>query len=78
MISNIKRPLFNERVMVMTVKKYSLKKSGNIHLSPHFTVKEFACHDGSDTDPNPDTVINGKKLIFNQDGTVTWVASPLS
>ena len=33
----------------MTVKKYSLKKSGNIHLSPHFTVKEFACHDGSDT-----------------------------
>lgn len=33
----------------MTVKKYSLKKSGNIHLSPHFTVKEFACHDGFDT-----------------------------
>ena len=33
----------------MTVKKYSLKKSGNLHLSPHFTVKEFACHDGSDT-----------------------------
>lgn len=33
----------------MTVKKYSLKKSGNIHLSPHFTVNEFACHDGSDT-----------------------------
>ena len=33
----------------MTVKKYSLKKGGNIHLSPHFTVKEFACHDGSDT-----------------------------
>ena len=32
----------------MTVKKYSLKKSGNIHLSPHFTVKEFACSDGSD------------------------------
>lgn len=33
----------------MTVKKYSLKKSGNIHLSPHFTVKEFASHDGADT-----------------------------
>lgn len=33
----------------MTVKKYSLKKSGDLHLSPHFTVKEFACHDGSDT-----------------------------
>ena len=32
----------------MTVKKYSLKKSGNLHLSPHFTVKEFACSDGSD------------------------------
>lgn len=32
----------------MTVKKYSLKKSGNIHLSPHFTVREFACSDGSD------------------------------
>lgn len=33
----------------MTVKKYSLKKNGDLHLSPHFTVKEFACHDGSDT-----------------------------
>ena len=33
----------------MTVKKYSLKKSGDLHLSPHFTVREFACHDGSDT-----------------------------
>ena len=33
----------------MTVKKYSLKKSGNLRLSEHFTVREFACHDGSDT-----------------------------
>lgn len=33
----------------MTVKKYSLKKNGDLHLSPHFTVREFACHDGSDT-----------------------------
>ena len=33
----------------MTVKKYSLKKSGNLRLSEHFTVREFACNDGSDT-----------------------------
>lgn len=33
----------------MTAKKYSLKKNGDLHLSPHFTVREFACHDGSDT-----------------------------
>lgn len=32
----------------MSVKTYSIKRDGNIHLSPHFTVKEFACSDGSD------------------------------
>lgn len=30
------------------VKEYSLKKDGETYLSPHFKVKEFACHDGSD------------------------------
>lgn len=28
---------------------YSLKKQGKLYLSKHFQVKEFACHDGSDT-----------------------------
>lgn len=32
----------------MTVKKYSLKKHGSTKLSEHFTVREFACSDGSD------------------------------
>ena len=32
-----------------TVKVYSLAKDGNKALSPHFKVKEFACHDGTDT-----------------------------
>ena len=31
------------------VKTYSLKKDGNKYLSKNFQVKEFACHDGSDT-----------------------------
>lgn len=35
--------------MVMTVKKYSLARDGNVKLSEHFTVKEFASHDGADT-----------------------------
>lgn len=30
------------------VKEYSLKKDGDTYLSPHFKVKEFACHNGSD------------------------------
>ena len=33
----------------MAVKRYSVKKDGEMALSPHFKVKEFACKDGSDT-----------------------------
>lgn len=33
----------------MTVKKYSVKKSGDARLSGNFRVKEFASHDGADT-----------------------------
>ena len=39
----------------MSIKTYSLKKSGSTKLSEHFSVKEFACSDGSDEiriDPN--------------------------
>lgn len=32
----------------MSIKTYSLKKSGSTKLSEHFSVKEFACSDGSD------------------------------
>ena len=32
-----------------TVKVYSLAKDGSKQLSAHFKVREFACHDGSDT-----------------------------
>ena len=31
------------------VKSYSLKKDGEMKLTKHFKVKEFACKDGSDT-----------------------------
>ena len=31
------------------VKAYSLKKDGDMNLTAHFKVKEFACQDGSDT-----------------------------
>jgi hypothetical protein len=33
----------------MAVKTYSLKKDGETSLSTNFKVKEFKCHDGSDT-----------------------------
>lgn len=33
----------------MSLKTYSLKKDGNTKLSINFTVREFACNDGSDT-----------------------------
>lgn len=33
----------------MSVIQYSVKKQGNVKLSANFTVKEFACKDGSDT-----------------------------
>lgn len=32
-----------------SVKVYSLAKDGSKQLSAHFKVREFACHDGSDT-----------------------------
>ena len=32
-----------------TVKVYSKAKDGSRQLSAHFKVREFACHDGSDT-----------------------------
>ena len=31
------------------VRVYSREKDGSVTLSPHFKVREFACHDGSDT-----------------------------
>lgn len=32
----------------MSIRTYSLKKDGSTKLSEHFTVREFACSDGSD------------------------------
>ena len=31
------------------IKMYSVKADGNLSLSKNFKVKEFKCHDGSDT-----------------------------
>lgn len=33
----------------MAVKKYSIKRSGDKYISVHFKVKEFQCHNGTDT-----------------------------
>ena len=33
----------------MSVKTYRVSREGETLLSPHFRVREFACHDGSDT-----------------------------
>lgn len=34
--------------MAVQVNAYSCKKDGSKHLTAHFTVREFACNDGSD------------------------------
>lgn len=34
--------------MSYDVRVYSLKNEGNVYVTPHFRVREFACNDGSD------------------------------
>jgi len=45
--------------MIM-LKQYSLRLSGSKKLTPHLSVREFACHDGSDailiSDPLPEVL----------------------
>lgn len=53
---------------------YSLKKDGEIQLSDHFKVKEFACKDGSDEIKISDKLITALETIrnyFNKSVTIS-------
>lgn len=59
----------------MAVRVYSLKLDGDKFISPHFRIREFACHDGSDLIKIDDrlpllledirTLFDGAKLTIN-------------
>jgi hypothetical protein len=58
----------------MSVKTYSVKKQGSVKLSTNFTVKEFACKDGSDTvliDDELVTLLQKIRTYFNKSLTIT-------
>ena len=58
----------------MTIKAYSKKKDGNTKLTQNFTVKEFACTDGSDPifiDSELVTVLQKIRTHFGKSVTIT-------
>ncbi len=58
----------------MAIKIYSLKKDGGTKLSEHFTVREFACSDGSDEikiDPNLVTYLEKIRQHFGKSVRIT-------
>lgn len=50
------------------VNKYSIKANGNLKLSNNFTVREFACKDGSDTVLIDSTLVDLLQKIRNHFG----------
>ena len=54
-----------------TVKVYSLAKDGGKQLSAHFKVREFACHDGSDT------IFVSDVLVRTLESSRTHIGKPL-
>lgn len=59
----------------MATKTYSLCKDGNKKLSTNFSVKEFACKDGSDTILISDELVNILQLIRNHFGNPITINS---
>ena len=57
------------------VKVYSKAKEGNIKLSKNFTVKEFACSDGTDTVFISLTLVNLLQKIRNHFGKAVIINS---
>ncbi len=55
------------------IKEFSLKRDGNIYITPHFQVREFACKDGSDKIIIYTEVVElaeNARCFFNARGTV--------
>ena len=55
------------------IKEFSLKRDGNLQLSEHFKVKEFACKDGSDKVLIDIDLVNKLEIIrqyFNRPTTI--------
>lgn len=59
----------------MAVKTYSLAKDGSKKLSEHFTVKEFACRDGSDTVLIDTKLVDILEKIRVYYGLPVWITS---
>ena len=57
------------------VKVYSKAKEGNVQLSKNFTVKEFACSDGTDTVFISLTLVNLLQKIRNHFGKAVIINS---
>ena len=57
------------------VKVYSKAKEGNVRLSKNFTVKEFACSDGTDTVFISLTLVNLLQKIRNHFGKAVIINS---
>lgn len=57
------------------VKVYSKAKEGNVKLSKNFTVKEFACSDGTDTVFISLTLVNLLQKIRNHFGNAVIINS---
>lgn len=59
----------------MAVKQYSLSRQGNNYLSKNFQVREFACHDGSDTILIDDNLVDVLQRIRNHFGSAVSIHS---
>lgn len=67
--------LKKEEKALNTVRKYSLKKSGNLKLSDNFRVREFACNDGSDEVLIADELVDVLQEIRNHFGEAVNITS---
>lgn len=59
----------------MAIKKYSVKKSGNKYVSPHFKVKEFQCKDGTDTVYIDSDLLTMLETVRNHFGKPIYITS---
>ena len=57
------------------VKSYSVAKNGKQKLAPHFTVKEFACSDGTDTVFISDKLVDVLEKIRIHVGKAVYITS---
>ena len=60
---------------MMSVKRYSYRKDGNVKLSAHFAVREFRCADGTDTVLIDDALVTALERIRAHFGKSVRISS---